>query len=167
VSGSGDGGSGDAVRDSIPRQRNGECHPNASPGVLPRPFSSCPSAVRRGACWTRGRCACPAAPPHSGKRVKVPLIPKDFDRTAEAVSGNWDTFAYRIRLQNSRILPHPGSSVTDQPRAEPLAPLVPSAAPSDLRSGPCSVLVIAASAGGLAAISTVLAALRQSLSSPD
>jgi two-component system, chemotaxis family, protein-glutamate methylesterase/glutaminase len=49
--------------------------------------------------------------------------------------------------------------VTDEPRAEPFIPLAPFDAPSDHRSGRCSVVVIAASAGGLAAIRTVLAAL--------
>lgn len=44
----------------------------------------------------------------------------------------------------------------DQTQAEPATPRI---APADPQSGPSSVVVIAASAGGLAAISTILAAL--------
>jgi len=32
---------------SIRLLRNGNCHPNATPGVLPNPFSKCPSTIRR------------------------------------------------------------------------------------------------------------------------
>jgi two-component system, chemotaxis family, protein-glutamate methylesterase/glutaminase len=49
--------------------------------------------------------------------------------------------------------------VSDQPQAQLPAHTVPFAAHTDLQSGRCSVVVIAASAGGLAAISTILAAL--------
>jgi hypothetical protein len=42
-----DEGSGDTVRNSIQRQRNGQCHPNATPGVLPSPFSKWSSTNRR------------------------------------------------------------------------------------------------------------------------
>ncbi len=56
--------------------------------------------------------------------------------------------------------------MTDQTQAEPATPPVPPIAPADPQSGPCSVVVIAASAGGLAAISTVLAALPHDFPSP-
>ena len=49
--------------------------------------------------------------------------------------------------------------MTDPPQAEPLAPALPFIALTDLQSCRGSVVVIAASAGGLAAISTILAAL--------
>jgi two-component system chemotaxis response regulator CheB len=49
--------------------------------------------------------------------------------------------------------------VTDRTQAEPATPPVPPIAPTDPQGGPCSVVVIAASAGGLAAIGAILAAL--------
>jgi chemotaxis response regulator CheB len=49
--------------------------------------------------------------------------------------------------------------VSDNSQAGPLAPTVPFFALTDLQRFRCSVVVIAASTGGLAAISTILAAL--------
>jgi two-component system, chemotaxis family, protein-glutamate methylesterase/glutaminase len=49
--------------------------------------------------------------------------------------------------------------VTDQRQVESPDRSVPFVTPPDLQSGQCSVVVIAASVGGLAAISTILAAL--------
>ncbi len=39
--------SGDTVRNSTQRQRHGQCHPNATPGVLPSPLSKYSSTIRR------------------------------------------------------------------------------------------------------------------------
>ena len=39
--------SGDTVHNSTQRQRQGRCHPNATPGVLPSPLSKCSSIIRR------------------------------------------------------------------------------------------------------------------------
>ncbi len=40
-------GSGDTIRNSIQRRRNGQCHPNATPGVSSDPLRKYPSTIRR------------------------------------------------------------------------------------------------------------------------
>jgi two-component system, chemotaxis family, protein-glutamate methylesterase/glutaminase len=54
--------------------------------------------------------------------------------------------------------------MNDECQAEPAAPAVPFVGLPDLEGGPCSVVVIAASVGGLAAISCILAALPRDFS---
>ena len=39
-------GSADTIRNSIQRQRNGQCHPNATPGALPGPPRKYSSVIR-------------------------------------------------------------------------------------------------------------------------